>query len=90
VRLGHIPTRLATGAFIFHSGWEKWHGDEDTAAAIHGFAVGTYPMLDVGDRSRTPRRRVGRPPILRLAKSASFDSEGRALRELSVTASGSR
>jgi uncharacterized membrane protein YphA (DoxX/SURF4 family) len=45
VRLGHIPTRLATGAFIFHSGWEKWHGDEDTAAAIHGFAVGTYPML---------------------------------------------
>jgi uncharacterized membrane protein YphA (DoxX/SURF4 family) len=45
VRLGHIPTRLATGAFIFHSGWDKWHGDEETANALHGFAVGTYPVL---------------------------------------------
>jgi uncharacterized membrane protein YphA (DoxX/SURF4 family) len=45
VKFGHIPTRLATGAFVFHSGWEKWHGDEATANAIHGFAVGAYPML---------------------------------------------
>ena len=45
MRLGHVPTRLATGAFIFHSGWDKWHADEETANALHGFAVGTYPVL---------------------------------------------
>ena len=40
-----VPTRLATGAYILHSGLEKWHGDEDRAQALHGVAAGAYPIL---------------------------------------------
>jgi hypothetical protein len=45
MKLRNLPTRLATGAYILHTGWEKWHGDEDRAAGIHGMATGAYPML---------------------------------------------
>ncbi|MEY2446362.1 MAG: hypothetical protein QOE00_2942, partial [Ilumatobacteraceae bacterium] len=45
MRLSHIPTRLVTGAFILHSGWDKWHGDEQTAQAVHGMAAGAYPVV---------------------------------------------
>ncbi|MCD2194092.1 hypothetical protein LQ327_11975 [Actinomycetospora endophytica] len=41
----HIPGRIAAGAFILNSGIEKSRGDEQTAAAIHGMASGTYPFL---------------------------------------------
>ena len=40
-----LPLRLTTGAFILASGLDKWKGDEETAAALHGFAGGTYPFL---------------------------------------------
>ena len=40
-----IPGRLATGAYILHAGWEKWHGSPEYAAAIHGGASGAYPFL---------------------------------------------
>lgn len=40
-----LPPRLATGAFIIHSGIEKLSADEETAAGLHGFATGTYPFL---------------------------------------------
>ncbi len=40
-----VPTRLATGAYILHTGLEKWHGDEERAKALHGFADGAYPLL---------------------------------------------
>ncbi len=40
-----VPGRVATGAFILHSGLEKWGGDEDRATALHGFASGAYPRL---------------------------------------------
>lgn len=43
MRLSTIPLRLATGAFVAHSGWEKWSGGEETAAGIHGMASGAYP-----------------------------------------------
>lgn len=39
------PLRLTTGAFILSAGLDKWHGDEQTAAQLHGFASGTYPFL---------------------------------------------
>jgi hypothetical protein len=39
------PGRLATGAFILNSGMGKWSADEETAARLHGMAVGTYPFL---------------------------------------------
>ena len=46
--VGHhnIPTRFATGAFILHAGWDKWHAGEERAKGVHGMAVGTYPFLD--------------------------------------------
>jgi len=45
VDLAQVPQRLATGAFILNSGLQKWAGDEETAAGLHGFASGTYPFL---------------------------------------------
>jgi uncharacterized membrane protein YphA (DoxX/SURF4 family) len=41
----HLPTRVATGAFILHSGLEKWKGGADRAAGVHGMASGAYPFL---------------------------------------------
>ncbi|MDD7938303.1 hypothetical protein PHK61_07715 [Actinomycetospora lutea] len=46
VDLAQVPQRLATGAFILNSGLQKWSGDEETAAGLHGFAAGTYPFLE--------------------------------------------
>jgi uncharacterized membrane protein YphA (DoxX/SURF4 family) len=40
-----LPTRLATGAYILHSGWEKWHGTEQQAQAVHGAAAGAFPFF---------------------------------------------
>ena len=45
IHLRDVPTRLATGAYILHSGLEKSHGDEDRAKALHGFAAGAFPLL---------------------------------------------
>ena len=41
----HVPGRLATGAYILHSGIEKWDGDEERAAGMHGMAAGAFPFL---------------------------------------------
>lgn len=40
-----LPTRLATGAFILHSGLEKWGADEERAKGLHGMASGAFPFL---------------------------------------------
>jgi hypothetical protein len=45
LRSAHVPARVIAGAFILHSGLDKWKGDETTAAALHGMASGTYPFL---------------------------------------------
>ncbi|MFG1703030.1 hypothetical protein ACFLIM_07540 [Nonomuraea sp. M3C6] len=47
-----LPGRLATGAFILHSGLEKWNGGEEQAAGIHGMAANAFPFL----KSIPPRR----------------------------------
>jgi hypothetical protein len=44
-KVSHLPPRIAAGAFILNSGLGKWSADEETAAQLHGFAVGTYPFL---------------------------------------------
>jgi hypothetical protein len=44
-KLRRAPLRLTTGAFILSAGLDKWNGDEQTAARLHGFASGTYPFL---------------------------------------------
>jgi uncharacterized membrane protein YphA (DoxX/SURF4 family) len=46
MKLSHVPLRVATGAFILHSGIEKWSGDEERAKMIHGMAAGTYPVFE--------------------------------------------
>jgi uncharacterized membrane protein YphA (DoxX/SURF4 family) len=40
-----LPGRIATGAYILHSGLEKWNGDEARAKAIHGMASNAFPFL---------------------------------------------
>jgi uncharacterized membrane protein YphA (DoxX/SURF4 family) len=52
VKLRTVPTRLATGAYILHTGWEKWHGDEQRAVGVHGMAANAFPFL----RSVPPAR----------------------------------
>jgi hypothetical protein len=46
IKARHLPQRIATGAFILNSGIGKLSADEETAANLHGFAVGTYPFLN--------------------------------------------
>ena len=66
-RLRRTPLRLTTGAFILSAGLDKWKGDEQTAARVHGFATGTYPFLKKIDpptflkllAAGRDRRRVG-------------------------------
>jgi uncharacterized membrane protein YphA (DoxX/SURF4 family) len=43
--LRDVPTRIATGAYIAHAGWEKWHGSEEHAKGVHGMATGAFPFL---------------------------------------------
>jgi uncharacterized membrane protein YphA (DoxX/SURF4 family) len=45
VAIHTLPTRLATGAFILHSGWDKWHGSEQQAKGVHGAPAAAFPML---------------------------------------------
>ncbi len=45
VKARDVPGRIATGAYILHSGLEKWHGDEARAQAIHGMASRAFPVL---------------------------------------------
>jgi uncharacterized membrane protein YphA (DoxX/SURF4 family) len=45
LQLRDVPTRVATGAYILHTGLEKWKGDEQRAKALHGMASGAFPFL---------------------------------------------
>jgi hypothetical protein len=45
MKLRNVPTRVATGAYILHTGWEKWHGDDDRAAGVHAMASNAYPVF---------------------------------------------
>ncbi len=40
-----LPQRLATGAYILHSGLDKWRGSPQQAEGVHGTAAGAYPFL---------------------------------------------
>lgn len=52
MKLRNLPTRLATGAFVLHSGIEKWGGGAKQAEGVHQLASGAYPLLE----SIEPRR----------------------------------
>lgn len=40
-----LPERAATGAFILHSGIEKWNGPSAQAEGVHAMAAGAFPFL---------------------------------------------
>lgn len=50
-----LPPRIAVGAYILNSGFTKFDADEQTAAGVHGMAVGTYPFLERVDPERLTR-----------------------------------
>ncbi len=41
----NLPTRVATGAYVLHSGWEKWHGGDEQAQGLHARASEAFPFL---------------------------------------------
>ncbi len=45
IKASHVPLRLVTGAFILHSGREKWKSDDARAEGVHGMAAGAFPVL---------------------------------------------
>jgi len=45
ITLSEIAPRVSAGAFILNSGLSKRGADAETAAGMHGFATGTYPLL---------------------------------------------
>lgn len=45
MKLHTVPTRAITGAFIIHSGFDKWRGEAAVAERTHGFAVAAFPFL---------------------------------------------
>ena len=40
-----LPGRVTTGAFILHSGIEKWNGPSEQAEGVHAMAAGAFPFL---------------------------------------------
>jgi len=40
-----LPTRIATGAYILHSGLGKWHGTDEQADGVHRMAAGAFPVF---------------------------------------------
>lgn len=66
--LRNVPLRLATGAFILHSGYEKWGGSREQAEGVHGMASGAFPALKAVD-----------PPLLLRGLSAAEMALGTAL-----------
>ena len=40
-----LPGRVTTGAFILHSGLDKWNGPSEQAEGVHAMASGAFPFL---------------------------------------------
>ena len=40
-----IPVRLVTGAYIAHSGLDKWRGTAEQAPGLHATAANAFPIL---------------------------------------------
>lgn len=50
VKIRHLPTRLATGAFILNAGLIKLDADDEAAKNLHATASTAYPMSEQVDR----------------------------------------
>jgi hypothetical protein len=46
VKARDLPGRVTTGAYILHSGLDKWRTDETRATALHGIAARAFPVLN--------------------------------------------
>ena len=46
VKARDLPSRVTTGAYILHSGLDKWRADETRATALHGMAAEAFPVLN--------------------------------------------
>lgn len=46
LRTRNVPTRVAAGAYVLHTGLENWKGSEEQAKALHGMASGSYPFVE--------------------------------------------
>ena len=46
VKARDLPGRVTTGAYILHSGLDKWRADEARATALHGMGSGAFPVLN--------------------------------------------
>jgi uncharacterized membrane protein YphA (DoxX/SURF4 family) len=68
LHLRNVPTRLAAGGYVLHSGLEKWKGSEEQAKGLHAVAAGAYPFLD-----KVP------PPVFLKVLSAAEIGTGAAL-----------
>jgi uncharacterized membrane protein YphA (DoxX/SURF4 family) len=44
-RARNVPTRAATGAWILHSGLEKWTEGEESAKLHHAYTATAFPFL---------------------------------------------
>jgi uncharacterized membrane protein YphA (DoxX/SURF4 family) len=45
LRLRDLPTRISTGVYVLHAGWDKWRGTKEQAVAVHGMAAAALPFL---------------------------------------------
>lgn len=52
MKLRQAPPRAATGAFVLHSGLQKWKAGDSGAEMLHGMACGAYPVF----KKLTPRK----------------------------------
>ena len=41
-----VPGRVTTGAYILHSGLQKWQGSSEQATRVHAMAANAYPLLE--------------------------------------------
>ena len=55
ISLHHWPLRLSTGAFILHSGLEKWTAGVEQTAGLQAAAAQAFPRL-----GQLPPRRFGK------------------------------
>jgi uncharacterized membrane protein YphA (DoxX/SURF4 family) len=62
MKLRTLPSRLVTGAYILHSGMEKWSGSPEQATGIHGMASNAFPVF----------RSVEAPKFLRVLSAAEI------------------
>jgi hypothetical protein len=46
IKASDLPGRIITGAYILHTGVDKWRADDDRAAGIHRLAAGAFPILE--------------------------------------------